>query len=264
MTNKSKSQSLSTRRTSPRIFSRSLPEPNSSPRTLSRALPKRNFSPGTDGIPRTPFSLGAITPVIGTLKSVSLSDWWLTKKTKENGLGIEGFESKSGSVARRLFSSGAITKRHDSTNLETFDGITVCISGFINQSRTLQNGISLDVCNRFLLGFPYNWKEESVETKKADLGISFDDIPVSRLQDLLVTTCSTCLKSKILDHVVDSLRDLTCPTNNTQKSDKKCEEKLLPMVVGVKTRGMLRQREDNEASSSSIGKLVLSKSKKKR
>lgn len=60
------------------------------------------------------------------------------------------------------------------------------------------------------------------------------------------------MKDKILDDVVSSLRDLVC-----QKFDKECEKSRIggddgeSLVVGVKTRGMLRRREEYEAS---IGK----------
>ncbi|CAH2047236.1 unnamed protein product [Thlaspi arvense] len=256
---------------SPRTRSGAVPELISSPRTFSKFVPEPNSSPRTDGIPRTPFSSGAVTPVVGALKSVSLSDWWLTKKANEKALGVTGFESKGGYEVR-LFSSGTISIRHDSTTLETSDGIRVCISGFINRSRTLQNGFSSEVCNRFLLGFPYSWKDhdedETVEEKK-HFGISFDDIPVNRYEDLLFTS-SSCLKSEILDDVVNSLRDLVCP--RTEKSNEECEksrmiteddddESVVPSVVGVKTRGMLRRSEENEAS---IGKRVHTSSKRRR
>ncbi|KAL1204500.1 Protein EMBRYO DEFECTIVE [Cardamine amara subsp. amara] len=248
MATKSKLQSLSAHRTSPRTRSKSLPESNPSPFTFSRASLKPNSSPGTN---RTPFSLGAITP-IGNLKSVTLSDWWLIKKGKEKTLCVSGFESKGGSEVR-LFSSGTITKRHDSITLEAIDGITICINGFINRSRSLQNGITNEVCNRFLFGFPYDWNEEEegfVEEKKKNVDVSFDDIPVNRLQDLCFL--EGCLKDRILDDVVSSLRDLVCP-----KLDKKCEksriggdESLDSGIVGVKTRGMRRRRQDDDVVSS--------------
>ncbi|KAH1096120.1 hypothetical protein J1N35_013041 [Gossypium stocksii] len=60
---------------------------------------------------------------------------------------------------QRVLCSAAIAKGHDATTLETADGITVAISGFINTSRTLQNGFSPKVCSHFLFGFPYDWEE---------------------------------------------------------------------------------------------------------
>ncbi|KAJ0254512.1 Protein EMBRYO DEFECTIVE 1674 [Hirschfeldia incana] len=286
MATKSKQQSLPSRRSSPRTRSGAAPEPISTPATCSRFAPK----PNSDEITRTPFSAKAITPISGTLKSVSLSDWWLTKKANEKGLGVSGFESKGGSKVR-LFSSATISTRHDSTTLETSDGLTVSISGFINRSRSLQNGFSSQVCNRFLLGFPYHWKdyaepvfvEDEEEEEERDYeGVSFDDIPVTRLQDVLLTA-SPRFQDKIFDHAVNSLRELLRSGTEKQaeecrKAEKECErsgkecrtprmddgggeESSVRSVVGVRTRGMVRRREEDEAS---IGERLHRSSQKKR
>ncbi|CAA7028238.1 unnamed protein product [Microthlaspi erraticum] len=275
---RTRSGSLPKPKSSRRTRSGAMPEPISSPRTCSRFVPEPDSPQGTDGIPQTPFSFGVLTPIAGTLKSVSLSDWWLTKKANvKKGLCVSGFESKRGSEVR-LFSSGAISKRHDCNTLETLDGIEVCISGFINRSRSLQNGVSPEVCNRFLLGFPYNWDdndEESVEEKKG-LNFSFDDVPVNRFHDLLLSSSSSCLKNKIFDDVVESLRDLVSLPPSTEKkceeSEKECEkprvghddESVVPKVVGVKTRGMMKRREDNEASIGERVHKTVSKKKRSR
>ncbi|KAJ4866177.1 kinase interacting family protein [Raphanus sativus] len=269
MATKSKLHPVSARRSSPRTRSGAVPEPVSTPPTRSRSVPK----PNSDSIPRTtPFSSKSITPISGggaLLKPVSLSDWWLTKKANNNkGLGVSGFESKGGSKVR-LFSSATISTRHDSTTLQTSDGLTVSISGFINRSRSLQNGFSPQLCNRFLLGFPYHWKdyiEEGFVEEEKDYGVvSFDDIPVNRLHDVLFTA-SSCFQAKILDDAVDSLRDLLRSSTEkkecrTPRMDDGDEESLVPSVKGVETRGMLRRREEGEAS---IGERLHRSSKKKR
>ncbi|URE08930.1 hypothetical protein MUK42_35300 [Musa troglodytarum] len=59
--------------------------------------------------------------------------------------------------ATRLFSSAPIIKRNDAYTLETADGVTVVVQGMINKERTKDNGFPLEVCNHFLIGFPYNW-----------------------------------------------------------------------------------------------------------
>ncbi|CAH8392557.1 unnamed protein product [Eruca vesicaria subsp. sativa] len=264
MATKSKLQSLSARRSSPRNRSGAAPEPISTPATFSRFVPNPNSTRGTDKTPRTPFSVKANTPIGVTLKSVSLSNWWLTKKANEKGLGVAGFESKGGSEVR-LFSSATISTRHDSTTLETSDGLTVSISGFINRSRSLQNGFSQEVCNRFLLGFPYHWKDYTEEeegfVEETDHGVSIDDIPVNRLQDVMFTA-SPRFQDKILGDAVDSLRDLLrsstekpdkeCPKpeKECERSGKECGKPRMDdeIVEGVKTRGMLRRREEGEAS----------------
>lgn len=50
----------------------------------------------------------------------------------------------------RVFSSAPIIKRYDVFTLETADGITVIIKGFINKLRTNENGFPSEV-GRFLL-----------------------------------------------------------------------------------------------------------------
>lgn len=90
---------------------------------------------------------------------------------------------------------------------------------------------------------------------------------MNRLQDVLFTA-SPCFQAKILDDAVDSLRDLL--RSSTEKPDKECrtprmddgdEESLVRSVKGVETRGMLRRREEGEAS---IGERLHRSSKKKR
>lgn len=62
-----------------------------------------------------------------------------------------GFDGHRG-VGARLFCSAAIVRRHYATILETKDGITVTISGFINRDRTRENGFSFQVCPHFRSG----------------------------------------------------------------------------------------------------------------
>ncbi|XP_010470274.1 PREDICTED: protein EMBRYO DEFECTIVE 1674-like [Camelina sativa] len=287
---KSKPQSLSARRSSPpRTRSKPLPETNPSPRTLSKPLPETSPSPRTHSkpqpetnpsprthpqalpkpdfppTPRTPASLGAITP-IGTRKSVTLSDWWLTRKGKDKkkkALCIIGFESDV-----RLFSSGTILKRHNSVTLESVDGITISIGGFINRSLSIENGVSEEVCNRFLLGFPFNWEdynEENVVEEDRGFVVKFDDVPVNRIEDL--SFVDGCLKDKILVDVVASLRDLvSCPKSDEKKKKSVAvgeDESLVSsaVVVGVKTRAMRRR---DEFESSSGKRPVCTKSTKKK
>lgn len=48
--------------------------------------------------------------------------------------------------ASREFHSTKIVKRHGCTTLETSDGFIVSLCGFINKSRSLENGYSTEVC----------------------------------------------------------------------------------------------------------------------
>lgn len=45
----------------------------------------------------------------------------------------------------RMFCSAPITKRYDVFTLETADGITVLLQGFINRIRTTENGFPTEV-----------------------------------------------------------------------------------------------------------------------
>ncbi|KAA8531364.1 hypothetical protein F0562_006073 [Nyssa sinensis] len=148
------------------------------------------------------------------LRTVYLHDWWLIKAemdSKSRRLGVGGFASREGQGIR-AFQSAAIIKRHDTVTLETVDGITVTLSGFINRSLT-QTGFPPEVCNHFLFGFPYYWEEYAARyfseeyTNKAVpsrisslqwfnmstnddansfLPVSLDDLPVTRIRDLLM------------------------------------------------------------------------------
>ncbi|KAK4373689.1 hypothetical protein RND71_009073 [Anisodus tanguticus] len=114
----------------------------------------------------------------------------------------------------RVFHSAAIAKRHDTVTFVTVDGITILVSGFINRCRTLQNGFSAEVCNQFLLGFPYNWEESaalsfgestnedaafgisdfsesvdgSADRASSSFSMSIDHLPANVLRDLLLSS----------------------------------------------------------------------------
>ncbi|XP_054787548.1 uncharacterized protein LOC129293554 isoform X2 [Prosopis cineraria] len=88
---------------------------------------------------------------------IFLHDWWLVKP-QGKGLAVGGVASMERLGERVIFSS-PIAKRHETNILETQDGITFIITGFINKSHTNENGFSFEVCRHFLFGFPYDWEE---------------------------------------------------------------------------------------------------------
>ncbi|KAF9596302.1 hypothetical protein IFM89_008828 [Coptis chinensis] len=95
-------------------------------------------------------------------KAVVLKEWWLVKSGNElNGqrLAIGGIESVGG--ATRSFRSAPIVKRYSMYEVESADGIPVFINGYINRPRTEENGVSLELCDHFLIGFPPQWKDYS-------------------------------------------------------------------------------------------------------
>uniref|UniRef100_A0A7N0V143 SANTA domain-containing protein n=1 Tax=Kalanchoe fedtschenkoi TaxID=63787 RepID=A0A7N0V143_KALFE len=94
-----------------------------------------------------------------SFRSVCLHRWWLAKPVNgQRGLAVAGFSSREGPSVR-AFRSAAISKRHDATTVEAADGFRISIVGFIDEHQTHQNGFSLEVCSRFLFGFPYDWEE---------------------------------------------------------------------------------------------------------
>ncbi|KAK2429000.1 hypothetical protein QL285_027476 [Trifolium repens] len=111
-------------------------------------------------------------------KLIFLHEWWLMKPQNQcNGLALAGIASME---RERMFFSSVIVKRHEPNVVETEDGVTIIIRGFINSSRTSQNGFPSDVCRRFSVGFPHNWKNYSAdssgnECQYVDKVTGFDD-----------------------------------------------------------------------------------------
>ncbi|CAN4089909.1 unnamed protein product [Withania somnifera] len=162
------------------------------------------------------------------LREVYLYDWWLIKVEISDGskrLGVGGFTAKERPDGR-VFHSTTIAKRHDTVTLVSVDGITILLSGFINRCRTLQNGFSSEVCEQFLLGFPYNWEESvalafgkstnedaacesanaSADRASSSFSVSVDHLPVNVLRDLIISSASdperSMLRKSIFNEIV--------------------------------------------------------------
>ncbi|KAI3452102.1 hypothetical protein Pfo_008767 [Paulownia fortunei] len=126
--------------------------------TPTEALIRRNCRRKS---PSTPSTTPNTAICSSFLKQVLLHDWWLIKADSDSHgkrLGIGGFTSKE-SQGIRSFSSAPVVKRHDAVTLRTDDGITVLVHGHLNRSRTLESGFSHEVCDHFVIGFPYYWEE---------------------------------------------------------------------------------------------------------
>ncbi|CAN4116930.1 unnamed protein product [Withania somnifera] len=94
------------------------------------------------------------------MPTVCLNDWWLIRAEKDSQgrtLAVAGLTSRQGQ-ALRVFSSAPILKIYDVFNLETVDGVYVVLKGFINKSRSEENGFSSEVFEQFLFGFPPQWE----------------------------------------------------------------------------------------------------------
>ncbi|KAJ8422922.1 hypothetical protein Cgig2_010432 [Carnegiea gigantea] len=114
---------------------------------------------------------------------VCLEDWWLSKPDGGKGIAVGGrpvemrrcdnarkeFHSAPAKkrYASREFHSAQVVKRHSCTTVETSHGLFVYLCGFINRSRTQQNGfsseVSTQVCRDFLYGFPLNWEDHAAK-----------------------------------------------------------------------------------------------------
>ncbi|KAL8188576.1 hypothetical protein R6Q57_029864 [Mikania cordata] len=105
-------------------------------------------------------------------RTITLIDWWLTKPESNGGanttLGVAGLTSHQ-SRAARCFSSAPILKIDNLLELETVDGVSIILQGFINKDRTLENGFSAEIFDHFLIGFPHNWKELTTNCPKREL-----------------------------------------------------------------------------------------------
>ncbi|KAL3718450.1 hypothetical protein ACJRO7_003562 [Eucalyptus globulus] len=173
--------------------------------------------------------VGRITKSLPSQTQVFLNEWWLVNANGK-GLAIGGFAHRD-SERVSLFCSAPIMKRHDITAFETADGTIIMVGGLINRLRTLENGFSTKVCNKFLLGFPYDWAEYSTSSygeyssvqagsvkaaasEKTDFrsrsttnyfeATSLDDVTVPKLRDLfsLGDLDDSFLMKKIYDDVV--------------------------------------------------------------
>ncbi|XP_009602519.1 kinetochore-associated protein KNL-2 homolog [Nicotiana tomentosiformis] len=170
------------------------------------------------GAPNSPVSCHSPRSSISSssfIREVHLYDWWLIKAEDGAGgkqLGVQGFTCKQ-RPDDRLFTSAAIAMRHDTVTLVTVDGISILVSGLINRVRTLQNGFSSEVCNQFLIGFPYNWKESaalsfeestnedaafgnpgfsdskaSADRTSSSFSMPIDHLPTTVLRDILISS----------------------------------------------------------------------------
>ncbi|KAI3442349.1 uncharacterized protein J3R85_001291 [Psidium guajava] len=98
-----------------------------------------------------------------------------------------------------------------STTFETADGMTIMIGGLINRLRTLENGFSSKVCNKFLLGFPYDWAEYSTSCYGEDSSVQAGSVmaTASEKSDSQSRSTTNYLEATSLDDVtVPKLRDL--------------------------------------------------------
>ncbi|CAN0908424.1 Protein EMBRYO DEFECTIVE 1674 [Linum grandiflorum] len=205
-----------------------------------------------------------------SLKSVFLLDWWLFQ-AQGDGISVQGVTCRE--VGARLFRSAPILKRHDSITLETTDGITITLTGMINRSRALQSGFPVSVCNRFLLGFPYDWEDVSAERDASDNGgaptllpTSFDDLSAKNVRYLAMSIpkgsegnfWDMIVKERedeeVVKHVPNTKSSEAGNVDVSKGEDGKRDEVSLDTEVdgfvgGVMTRSMLRKTRKQQAEN---------------
>ncbi|TVT97365.1 hypothetical protein EJB05_57393 [Eragrostis curvula] len=120
------------------------------------------FSPAFS---RTAFPVAAAAATeVSEHPLVTLYEWWLES--------VEGDDRKiavAGLFERNqadLEFSAPIAKRHQGCILETEKGVIVDIHGTFNIDRTMNNGFTVELCQEFLLGFPYWWENWNVRYPK--------------------------------------------------------------------------------------------------
>ncbi|KAK4412462.1 hypothetical protein Salat_2893300 [Sesamum alatum] len=170
------------------------------------------------------------------LKQVFLHDWWLVKANADSDgkrLGVGGFTAKE-SQGIRCFSSAPIVQRHDAVTLETVDGVTIMIHGQINRSRTLENGFSQEVCNDFVIGFPYYWEEfaalsadEEPAPFSGSKGIFHSDASKTPMPG---DNGSNMLGRNIFDEILQHSGDDGFPCSETSSANEESSKQIKAMV----------------------------------
>ncbi|KAK9169908.1 hypothetical protein Syun_002048 [Stephania yunnanensis] len=133
-------------------------------------------------------------------KTVCLQDWWLIRSESEFQGRILGVGGLTAERPMRLFFSAPIIKRHDLYTLETADGITILIQGSVNRSRMQENGFRPEICNHFLIGFPYYWEDFTSQCMPKESTIGKFTTSSSRISN----TSNICKHndSEVLEHNV--------------------------------------------------------------
>ncbi|PWA75683.1 SANT associated [Artemisia annua] len=220
-------------------------------------------------------SSNKMTPISYYRKSVVLHEWWLIKAEGAAKLGVGGFTNRetlgpqgmrlfgSASTGKRynlktnenriqVFGSAEISKRLDNNTLEAQDGIMITIIGVINRSRTLSNGFSPEVCNRFTSGFPYNWEEFGAKSSKRSFPVSFDDVPVPRVHDLLMSSTEESESCALTSIIVRDILKQCSEESYNQSASVDSHEKVSTMIAETQ----LYQKQSTVSSLNSTSKII--------
>ncbi|CAN6270579.1 unnamed protein product [Urochloa humidicola] len=144
---------------------RQTPIPGSNPR---RKKPPSILSPS---FKRSAFAAtatgGGQDAAVSEHPCITMLQWWLAKvEGDDERIAVAGVFERNNTVED--LAPALIAKRHEACVLETEDGIVLLIYGSPNISRTLAYGYSTQVCEKFMLGFPYWWQSYNQLYPKED------------------------------------------------------------------------------------------------
>ncbi|CAI9752804.1 unnamed protein product [Fraxinus pennsylvanica] len=233
------------------------------------------------------------------LKEVFLHDWWLIKVDKdpqEKRLGIGGFTCRE-RQGTRVFHSASISKRLDAVTLKTEDGITITVHGHLNTTRTIENGFPQEVCNHFVIGFPYYWEEFAGlsfdeeptnlyflkeisgsdgnktslhDSSKSSLPMAVYDLPVTVIRDLKMISPGDCgcsmLTHNILDDILQTYRGNAADKAQLNYKNTETEQKRRGSsdVIDAEPRTKRNKRNTVDRAMLGIGPLTRSRTRLKR
>lgn len=223
------------------------------------------------------------TPISSKHKSLVLHEWWLIKAQGGSKLRVGGFTNRetlgpqgmrlfgSASTGKRynlktngsgiqVFGSAEISKRLDNNTLEAQDGIIITIIGCINRPRTLSNGFSPEVCNRFTSGFPYNWEEYDAKssskkcdnTAKRSFPVSFDDLPVPLVRDLLMSSTEESESCSLTNIIFRDILKQCSEESYNHGASVDSQEKVSTKI----TETELYQKQSSVSSLNSTSKII--------
>uniref|UniRef100_A0A0D9X3N9 SANTA domain-containing protein n=1 Tax=Leersia perrieri TaxID=77586 RepID=A0A0D9X3N9_9ORYZ len=88
---------------------------------------------------------------------VVLFDWWLERVEGDDlKVRVGGHTERNGKP--HVFTSAPIVKRHKACVVQTEDNIVVLINGPLDLEQMKENGYTPEVCEDFMIGFPYFWE----------------------------------------------------------------------------------------------------------
>ncbi|GKE62067.1 hypothetical protein Tco_1512434 [Tanacetum coccineum] len=137
--------------------------------------------------------------------------------------------------------------------------MTMLRSCFLNCSQVSYMSFK-QVCNRFTSGFPYNWEEydaKSVDKKcddtaKRSFPVSFDDLPVTRVRDLLLSSTEESESRALTSIIVRDILKHCSEESYTQSTSLDSLEKVSSMISETE----LDQKQSTVFSLNSTSKII--------